>query len=167
MKKIFLVYSDNDQLYDKFVTTIGRKIPNIVSLNYYNIVGDTMKPFMMNKLPSMDQVNKFESYLVDNHKKGFFLNVLDKIEDRDSPRTILFINCANKTMNYHIKRKYPKTCETLKLHLVENTNKTIRNYTDINFDVSIDVPTLSEKHINGVIKLFHIQHIPNFNFINN
>jgi hypothetical protein len=182
MRKIFIVDANSKEDFLIFISRIQYKIPNVISLNYYTdilavplgmmdttFVSSYTLDVNLNKSSYYKHISNIEKYWYNINKKSLIQKVLDLLEVRDSPRTILFFLCNNRILVHHIRKQYGfRNVKTIRLktnHLKEIPINRIAELT--NHDIVIDIPDISVKSLSDrIISIFINNHIPVKWFVN-
>jgi len=175
MKRIFVVSSDDESIFIRFVNLIKVHIPNVITINYYkDVLYESCKDLLSDKYTTNNivlnkQLAKIEKLSFSFNKYTVIKQLIDMIEYRNSPRTIIFVLCNDRLITHHIRLKFGgnKVVKTVRLSTkTVNIFKDYRNEPFKHFDMKLDITEDNELLLKTLTKNF-MTNIPVKWFIKN
>jgi len=171
MKKIFVVDAPNAKISKELAAYIllnkedNILVPNVVFMSiYYDTDEYLRKSLIENEEHRISIIRLIFKKLLTKYKNKYIDYLLEKIDDRDTPRTTLFIFCQNRILFHYIRKHYGYS--NVKSISVE-TNQPYINYEDTDknkfksHDIRLVVVDWKDKQLRRrIITHFVNKHIP-------
>jgi hypothetical protein len=170
MRKIFIIDAPNQQVARELTdyVLLNKKdnilVPNIVFMSIYYDIDDYLKSNLIGNIKDRIVIIKqIIKLLFSTYKDKYIEYILNKIDDRDTPRTTLFIFCQNRILFHYVKKVYGhKLVKSLKIETdVEYIDYEANAYKFKKHDIKLTVPDWKNKELRReIINQFVNKHIP-------